>query len=115
MNNKVTFFNREIVFGTYFIGQWIDVVGANDVQESFMVLQKNPFKYIPLFIATGINTSAELYGLEKVTLLDVTNEIDECGGIASDEVQNVLKVFTTSLEVALGKNKAGAKPKPRKN
>jgi hypothetical protein len=112
--NKVTFFNREIVFGTYFLGQWIDVVEANDVQEAFNVLQKNPFKYIPLFITTAINTSAELYGLEKVTLLDVTNEIDECGGIASDKVQGVLKVFTSSLEVSLGKNKAGAKVSPRK-
>lgn len=113
--NKVTFFKREIVFGTYFVGAWIDEAEATDVADSFNVIAKNPFKYIPKFIFCGINTTAELYGLEKVTLMDVIDEIDKCGGITSDEVQNVLQVFTSSIETTLG-NQRGAKktPQPRK-
>ena len=115
MNNRATFLNREIVFGTYFIGQWIEVSESNDVQEAFNCLAKNPFKYIPMFIHTAINTSAEMNGLDKVSLFDVINEIDNVGGVASESVSKLLNVFTTSIMV--GKEKVEGKshqPKAKK-
>jgi hypothetical protein len=107
MNNRATFLNREIIFGTYFIGQWIEVSESNDVQEAFNCIGKNPFKNIPLFIQTAINTTAEINGLDKVSLFDVINEIDNVGGVASESVTNLLNVFTNSILV--GKEKVEGK------
>jgi hypothetical protein len=115
MNNRATFLSREIVFGTYFIGQWIEVSESNDVQEAFNCLAKNPFKYIPMFIHTAINTTADMNGLDKVSLFDVINEIDNVGGVASESISTLLNVFTSSIMV--GKEKVEGKshqPKAKK-
>lgn len=117
MNNRATFFNREIIFGTYFLGEWIEQSGTNDIQESFNCLSKNPFKYIPLFIHCGINCTASLTGLEKVSLTDVINEVDNVGGIQSEPIQKLLTVFTESITTQLGKEKVEGKshqPKVKK-
>jgi hypothetical protein len=106
MINRATFLKREIIFGTYFVGQWIDLSGKKSIEESFNVLSENPFKYIPLFIQLAINSSADINGLEKVELFDVIDEIDNEGGIMSETVQKILKVFTDSITVNLGKTKA---------
>jgi hypothetical protein len=107
--NKTTFINREIVFGTYFLGQWIEASGSDDVQESFTILSKNPFKYIPLFLHTAINSTAEMYGLEKVELFQVIEGVDEGGGIAGEKIQAILKVFTDSMTANVGNEKKGGR------
>jgi hypothetical protein len=107
--NKTTFINKEIVFGTYFLGQWIEVSGCDDVQESFAILSKNPFKYIPLFLQTAINSTAEMYGTDKVELFQVIEGVDDEGGIAGEKIQTILKVFTTSMTANLGNDKKGVR------
>ena len=114
MNNRATFLKREVIFGTYFVGQWIETSGAKDIEGSFQVLSENPFKYIPLFLHTAVNASAEINGLEKVGLFEVYDEIDNEGGIAGETVQKLLKVFTDSITVNLGKTKAVKQPQAKK-
>jgi hypothetical protein len=106
MNNRATFLKREIIFGTYFVGQWIETSGAKDINGSLQVLSGNPFKYVPIFLQTAVNTSAEINGLEKVGLFDVIDEIDNEGGIGSETVEKLLKVFADSITANVGKTKA---------
>jgi hypothetical protein len=110
--NRATFLNREIIFGTYFLGEWIETTKSENVEEAFNCLSKNPFKYIPLFLYCGVNSTAELNGVEKVSLNDVIEEVDNLGGVASEKVQSILKVFTDSITMNLG-NAKGESKKPR--
>jgi hypothetical protein len=98
--NKTNFLGHEIIFGTYFIGQWIDKSGANDIQEALQGLQKNPFKNIPLFIKIGIEETAFLNGKEtEISLFDLSNEIDAVGGVQGKDVQDLLNFFIASISV----------------
>jgi hypothetical protein len=104
------FLNRELTFGTYFLGEYTEITGK-PFQEALGDIDKNPFKYIPLFLQTAINTSAELDGLEPVTLKEVITEVDNLG-IGSKEIQDVLMAFVKSLESKIpaeGKKKNPAK------
>lgn len=112
--NRATFLNKEIIFGTYFIGQWIEASGCDEVSEAFMVLSKNPFKFIPLFITTAINSTAELTGMDKVKLFDVLEEIDRLGGVTSPPIEQLLKVFTDSVSANAGKGKVVTKTTTKK-
>jgi hypothetical protein len=95
--NETQFLGKKIVFGTYFLGEYTEASGKS-FQDALKDLEKNPFKYIPLFITTAINTTAELYGGDTVELKDVVNEIDRIG-LQGDEVEKLLSVFAKSLEV----------------
>jgi hypothetical protein len=98
--NKTNFAGHEIIFGTYFLGQWIEQIGANDVQDALGGFQKNPFKNIPLFITIAINETANLNGKPlDLSLIDVSQKIDELGGIQSAEVQDLLAFFVQTLGV----------------
>jgi hypothetical protein len=109
--NRANFLNREIIFGTYFLGEWIEQSGKETMEEVIMLLTKNPFKYIPEFLLTAINTSAELNGLDKVTLLEVIEEIDNVGGVSSKKVQEILEIFTATITANLGNEKKPARAK----
>ncbi len=98
--NKCTFLGKDIVFGTYFLGEFTEITGK-PFQEAIQDLQKNPFKFIPVFLQTAINTTAEIYGGEKVELKEVLAEIDN-KGLNSKEVQNALDTFTKSIQVMAG-------------
>lgn len=101
--NEAKFLGKEVVFGTYFLGEYTEITGKS-FQEAMADIERNPFKYIPLFILTAINTTAELNGTQGVELKDVVNEIDRLG-INSDEVSGLLTVFANSISERLDKKK----------
>jgi hypothetical protein len=106
--NKITYGNRELVFGTYFMSQLMEDFNLQDISEITALMgteetpglfQKNPFKYIPLFIKTAINSSAEMYGLDKMQLHEVAQLIDDEGGIIDEKIIKIFEVFGSSSKV----------------
>lgn len=106
---RTTFLSKEIVFGTFFLGEWIENSGAENAKLSFELLQKNPFKYVPLFLQVAINSTAEIFNTQKVELHEVFEEVDKVGGINSKVIQDILEVFTTSMTDKLGNEKKAKK------
>ncbi len=94
--NKYTFLNREIEFGTYFLGEFVERVDLS-FDKALALLQTNPLKYIPIFIHTAINTTAELNEETPISLKEVINEVDKLG-YNSKEIQEMFEVFTKSIE-----------------
>lgn len=97
--NKYTFLNREIEFGTYFLGEFVERVNL-PFDKALALIQTNPLKYIPVFIHTAINTTAELNNENPVTLKEVINEVDRLG-YESKEIQGMFEVFAKSIETKL--------------
>lgn len=105
-------FNRDIVFGTYLLSEWIEVLGSDNINDGIQLLKKNPFKYLTQLIMLGINTSAELNETgEAITMKDAFAIVDQNGGIGGDAVQSYLNDFFKSLEVGSTKGKKQAKAK----
>lgn len=110
------FLGRKLILGTYLLGEYTEKTGK-PFQDALQDFQKNPFKYIPLFIHTAINTTAEIERMEgkdtqDVTLMQVVEEVDRVG-IGSKEVESILTAFVKSLEttVKVGQEKAAKKKK----
>jgi hypothetical protein len=98
--NKTNFLGHEIIFGTYFLGQWIERTQSNDVQDALAGFQKNPFKNIPLFISIAIEETANLNGKDlNLSLVEICALIDENGGIQGEAVQKLLAFFVETLTV----------------
>jgi hypothetical protein len=98
--NKTNFLGHEIIFGTYFLGQWIERTQSNDVQDALAGFQKNPFKNIPLFISIAIEETANLNGkVLNLSLIEICDLIDENGGIQGEAVQKLLAFFVETLTV----------------
>lgn len=105
--NKYTFLNREIEFGTYFLGEFVERVNL-PFMEAIGLLQNNPLKYIPVFIHTAINTTAELNDESLVSLKEVINEVDKVG-YDSEEIQELFAVFSKSIETKFNEPKGKGK------
>ena len=105
--NKTTFAGYEIIFGTYFIGQWIDKSGSIDLQEAAKGLETNPFKAIPVFVKTAIETTAEINSKPiEISIFRVIELIEAQGGIlASQEIKDLLKVFMDSITAQMTPSK----------
>lgn len=99
--NKYTFLNREIEFGTYFLGEFVERVNL-PFEQALALLQTNPLKYIPVFIHTAVNTTAELNGESPISLKEVINEVDKLG-YESKEIQEMFEVFAKSIEAKFDK------------
>lgn len=105
-------FDRDIVFGTYLLSEWIEALGSDNINQGIELLKKNPFKYITQVIMVGINTSAELNETgEAITMKDAFAIVDENGGTGGDAVQNYLSDFFDSMKVDSAKGKKQAKAK----
>jgi len=110
--NEATFLGKPIVFGTFFLGEYTEATGK-PFAEAMNDIDRNPFKFIPLFLQVGINTTAELNGTEKVELKEVLAEVDRLG-IASDEIQKVLQVFVQSIQAKVDTAKKKKAPSRKK-
>ncbi len=104
-------FDKDIIFGTYFLGEWIEELDVNDIQEALQLIQKNPFKQITKMVKTAVNTSNEINEIEE-RLTDFTASllVDKFGGVNGAESEKFLNKFSESIKVqSKGKKKAGAK------
>jgi hypothetical protein len=98
--NKTNFLGHEIIFGTYFLGQWIERTQSNDVQDALAGFQKNPFKNIPLFISVAIEETANLNGKDfNLSLIEICDLIDQNGGLKGEAVQKLLAFFVETVSV----------------
>lgn len=110
--NKYNFLNREIEFGTYFLGEFVERVNL-PFDKALGLLQSNPLKYIPIFIHTAINTTAELNEESPISLKEVIKEVDNLG-YSSKEIQGMFEVFTKSIETKLEAPTTAKKKNPAK-
>lgn len=96
---KLVIANKEIEFhfGLGFLGELLDSLDLS-IEELMGGLQKNPFKLLPK-IMHGAATYASLRKDEELglSLYQLTDLIDEDGGIVSENVSKFLEAFTKSM------------------
>ena len=87
----------EFHFGLGFLGELLDNLDM-PIEELMAGLQKNPFKLLPK-IMHGAATYASLRKNEELglTLYQLTDLIDDDGGIVSENVSKFLNAFTNSM------------------
>lgn len=77
--------------GLGFLGNFIEEtgIGVTEIGEN---LNRNPFKYVPLLLFHSTKTAGSEISLEEVTEL-----LDNNGGLGNDEVNRFLLAWTKSM------------------
>lgn len=96
-----------LVFGTWVMGQLIKSGYSLATLKDDMT--NNPFEFFPLLVYLGAVNALPSKDLDHYSKNDFYDWIDNAGGIGSDSVSNVIKVFTNSLSNGIPKKKTTPK------
>ena len=84
-------------FGLAFLGELLEQTDLS-IDEIVSKMNRNPFKMIPTIMYYSTKLYSERRGEEFVfSLFDVTDWLDEAGGVGNENVAKFLKAFTSSL------------------
>lgn len=112
---EITFKNEVItlVFGTWVMGQLIKSgYSLETLQEE---MKNNPFDFFPLLVYLAAVNGLPSKDREAYNQNNFYDWVDSVGGIASQEVNNVIKCFTNSLGADVPKkDQTAVKVRPSK-
>ena len=113
---KLTINAREIVFsfGLGFIGALLEDTGES-IEEAVDHLNRNPFYMVPKLMYLSAQYAKTRDGEElDFTMVELTDWIDQDGGVRNETIEKFLTSFTQSLAKGVPKQEGGDPGDPKK-